>query len=200
METRDPNLTTLGPGWCRDDGYVIGYAVAAGDFVGYFPVRHESGNLPEKKVVNWLKKQLATPNIEKVMHNSMYDLGWLRWAGHRSPRQDNRYHDSRATAEREPSVLQSELTMAGEYLGETRTKRCYASAAEMYGVDAKSGMWQLDSSFVGRYAEQDAAVTLRLWDRLRIDLVKEECTIFELESSSVACAARHEDSAVLGLT
>ena len=48
LETRDPNLTTLGPGWCRDDGYVIGYAVAAGDFVGYFPVRHESGNLPEE--------------------------------------------------------------------------------------------------------------------------------------------------------
>ena len=35
LETRDPNLLTLGPGWCRDDGYVIGYAVAAGDFVGY---------------------------------------------------------------------------------------------------------------------------------------------------------------------
>jgi len=75
LETRDPNLTTLGPGWCRDDGYVIGYAVAAGDFVGYYPVRHEDGNLPEKSVVNWLKKQMATPNIEKVMHNAMYDLG-----------------------------------------------------------------------------------------------------------------------------
>ena len=81
LETKDPNLTTLGPGWCRDDGYIIGYAVAAGDFVGYFPVRHKSGNLPEKTVVNWLKKQLATPHIEKVMHNCMYDLGWLRWAG-----------------------------------------------------------------------------------------------------------------------
>ena len=23
LETRDPNLTTLGPGWCRNDGYVI---------------------------------------------------------------------------------------------------------------------------------------------------------------------------------
>ena len=24
LETRDPNLLTLGPGWCRDDGYGIG--------------------------------------------------------------------------------------------------------------------------------------------------------------------------------
>ena len=22
LETKDPNLTTLGPGWCRDDGYI----------------------------------------------------------------------------------------------------------------------------------------------------------------------------------
>ena len=47
LETCDSNLTRLGPGWCRDDGYVIGYAVAAGDFVGYFPVRHKSGRLPD---------------------------------------------------------------------------------------------------------------------------------------------------------
>ena len=65
LETCDPNLTTLGPGWCRNDGYVIGFAVAAGDFVGYFPIRHQGGgNMPEKTVVNWLKKQLATPHRE----------------------------------------------------------------------------------------------------------------------------------------
>jgi DNA polymerase I-like protein with 3'-5' exonuclease and polymerase domains len=37
--------------------------------------------MPEKTVVNWLKKQMATPHIEKVMHNALYDLGWMRWAG-----------------------------------------------------------------------------------------------------------------------
>jgi len=58
------------------------------------------------------------------------------------------------------------------------------SAADMYGVDPKAEMWKLDSTFVGRYAEQDATVTLRLWDRLRGDLVNDECTgIFDLESS-----------------
>ena len=28
VETRDPNLKTLGPGWFRDDGNLIGVAVA----------------------------------------------------------------------------------------------------------------------------------------------------------------------------
>ncbi len=183
LETRDPNLTTLGPGWCRDDGYVIGYAVAAGDFVGYYPVRHEDGNLPEKSVVNWLKKQMATPNIEKVMHNAMYDLGWMRWAGIevQGPIIDTMIA---APLLNENRLYYNLNSLSKEYLGETKNEKMLRAAAEMYGVDAKSGMWQLDSSFVGRYAEQDAAVTLRLWDRLRTDIVTEECSsIFQLESS-----------------
>ena len=44
LETCDPNLTTLGPGWVRKDGYVVGIAVAAGDWEGYFPIRHANGH------------------------------------------------------------------------------------------------------------------------------------------------------------
>ena len=183
LETRDPNITTLGPGWCRDDGYVIGYAVAAGDFVGYYPVRHEGGNLPEKLVVNWLKKQLATPKIEKVMHNAMYDLGWLRWAGIevQGPIIDTMIAAPLLNENRRFYNLNS---LTGEYLGEYKNEKMLRAAAAMYHVDPKSDMWRLPSKFVGSYAEQDAAVTLRLWDRLRVDIKQDEVTsIFELESS-----------------
>ena len=183
LETRDPNITTLGPGWCRGDGYVIGYAVAAGDFVGYYPVRHEDGNLPEKLVVNWLKKQLATPKIEKVMHNAMYDLGWLRWAGIevQGPIIDTMIAAPLLNENRRFYNLNS---LTGEYLGEYKNEKMLRAAAAMYHVDPKSDMWRLPSKFVGSYAEQDAAVTLRLWDRLRVDIKQDEVTsIFELESS-----------------
>ena len=183
LETRDPNITTLGPGWCRDDGYVIGYAVAAGDFVGYYPVRHEDGNLPEKLVVNWLKKQLATPKIEKVMHNAMYDLGWLRWAGIevQGPIIDTMIAAPLLNENRRFYNLNS---LTGEYLGEYKNEKMLRAAAAMYHVDPKSDMWRLPSKFVGSYAEQDAAVTLRLWDRLRVDIKQDEVTsIFKLESS-----------------
>tara|TARA_B100002019_G_scaffold293243_1_gene319599 strand:- start:1251 stop:3158 length:1908 start_codon:yes stop_codon:yes gene_type:complete len=183
LETRDPNITTLGPGWCRDDGYVIGYAVAAGDFVGYYPVRHEDGNLPEKLVVNWLKKQLATPKIEKVMHNAMYDLGWLRWAGIevQGPIIDTMIAAPLLNENRRFYNLNS---LTGEYLGEYKNEKMLRAAAAMYHVDPKSDMWRLPSKFVGSYAEQDAAVTLRLWDRLRVDIKQDEVTsIFELESN-----------------
>ena len=183
LETRDPNLMKLGPGWCRNDGYVIGYAVAAGDFVGYYPIRHEKGNLPENLVVNWLKKQMATPKIEKVMHNAMYDLGWMRWAGIevQGPIIDTMIAAPLLNENRRFYNLNS---LTGEYLGEYKNEKMLKAAAAMYHVDPKSDMWRLPSKFVGSYAEQDAAVTLRLWDRLRVDIKQDEVTsIFELESS-----------------
>ena len=184
LETRDPNLMKLGPGWCRNDGYVIGVAVAAGDFIGYYPIRHEGGgNIQPKKVFSWLKKQMQTPNIEKVFHNSMYDLGWLRAEGIEV---QGKIIDTMIAAPllNENRRYYNLNSLAGEYLGEYKNERMMNKAAEYFGVDPKSGMWQLPSRFVGAYAEQDASVTLKLWDHLRPLLDKEECnSIFNLESS-----------------
>ena len=57
------------------------------------------------------------------------------------------------------------------------------SAAEEFGVDPKSGMWRLPPRYVGAYAEHDASITLRLWNELRKQITKEECSgIFDLET------------------
>jgi hypothetical protein len=44
LETCDPNIKTFGPGWPRKDGFIVGIAVAAGDYYGYFPIRHQNGH------------------------------------------------------------------------------------------------------------------------------------------------------------
>ena len=113
----------------------------------------------------------------------MYDLGWLRWAGIEV---QGKIIDTMIAAPllNENRRYYNLNSLSGEYLGEWKNEKMLKSAADMYGVDPKGSMWKLDSTFVGRYAEQDAAVTLRLWDRLRGDLVNDECTgIFDLESS-----------------
>ena len=185
LETRDPNLTKLGPGWCRKDGYIIGIAVAAGDSSWYLPIKHDAGNLPRASVMAWMKKMMATPNIEKVMHNALYDLGWLRAEGIEV---QGKIIDTMVAA---PLLNENRRwynldSLARDYLSERKDEKILRSAAEEFGVNAKSDMYRLPSRYVGPYAEQDAAVTLRLWDRLRTDLVKDECTsIFELESSLV---------------
>lgn len=182
LETKDPNLMTLGPGWCRDDGHVIGYAIAFNDFCGYYPIRHEGGgNLPEKAVLSYIAEVMAT-DIPKVMHNAQYDLGWMRWEGIEvnGPIYDTMTAAAMLNENRRWYNLNS---LAIDYLNESKNERAMKRAAADYGVDPKAEMYKLPSRFVGEYAEQDARVTLRLWERLQAEMVKEEVTsIFALES------------------
>ena len=53
----------------------------------------------------------------------------------------------------------------------------------MWGLDPKGELWKLPASHVGEYAEQDAAVTLRLWHHLRKEITANNLlNIFELET------------------
>ena len=77
VETRDPNLITKGPGWVRDDGQLIGIAVASDDWNAYLPIAHEGGdNMSKKTVCTWLQAQLDH-GIDVVFHNAQYEMGWL---------------------------------------------------------------------------------------------------------------------------
>ena len=81
LETCDPHMESMGPGWPRKDGYIVGYAIAVDGWKGYFPIAHKGGgNLDERIVNRWMKKVLELP-CDKIMHNAAYDLGWLRASG-----------------------------------------------------------------------------------------------------------------------
>ena len=52
----------------------------------------------------------------------------------------------------------------------------------------KTEMWRLPPMYVGPYAEQDAALTLKLWDVLRREIVKQELIdVFKLETDLFSC-------------
>ena len=181
LETKDTNLLTLGPGWTRKDGYIIGIAVGAGDSAWYFPTGHKVGNMPKNAVYSWLTKLCADETISKVFHNALYDLGWLRAEGIEVK---GKIIDTMIAA---PLLDENRKwynlnSLARDYLGEFKDEKLLKSAAEEFGVDAKSGMWQLPPRYVGKYAEQDALITLKLWENLRKKITQQECTsIFELE-------------------
>jgi len=182
LETKDPNLLTLGPGWTRKDGHVIGVAVAAGESSWYFPVAHNSGNMSKNIVYKWLQKICGDEKITKVFHNALYDLGWLRTEGIEVK---GKIIDTMIAA---PLLDENRRyynlnSLAGDYLGTYKDEKMLKSAAEEFGVDPKSGMWQLPPRYVGKYAEQDALITLKLWENLKVKLNKEECSsIFQLET------------------
>ncbi len=186
LETCDPNLTTLGPGWARKDGYIVGIAVAAGDWEGYFPIRHANGhNMDARIALKWLQRQMATPHIDKIMHNATYDLGWLRAEGIKV---DGRIIDTMITgAVVDENRLSYSLNNLGrDYLDERKNEKLLRAAAAEFGYDPKAEMYKLPPEFVGRYAEQDAGMTLRLWERLKIELQQQDLwSIWNLETSLI---------------
>jgi len=182
LETCDPNMESLGPGWPRNDGYIVGYAVAVDGWAGYFPVAHAGGgNLDKRLVERWVKDVLATP-ADKIMHNAAYDLGWLRASGFQV--NGTIYDTMLAAPVLDENRYNYSLNALGfDYLKETKSEQGLKEAASDFGVHHKKELWRLPAMHVGGYAEQDAALTLKLWHHLRALMRKDEVeSIFELET------------------
>jgi len=188
LETYDPNIKTLGPGWARKDGHIIGIAVAAGEYKGYFPIRHEnSHNLDPKFTLKWLKKQMSVPDMNVIMHNATYDAGWMRAEGIEIK---GRIIDTMITG-----ALVDENrwsfgldAMARDYVQLRKDEKLLQAAAKEWGVDPKAEMYKLPPKYVGAYAEQDAVATLKLWEALKVKLEKEELWhIWNIETDLIRC-------------
>ncbi len=185
LETKDPNLRVSGPGWATGDGHVTGIAIATDGWSGYLPIRHEGGgNLDAGFVFRWLNKSLST-NCDKIFHNALYDVGWLRREGITL---NGKIQDTVIAAPLiDENRRQYSLNSLGlDYCKEVKDETLLTEAAKSYGVDPKAEMYKLPAKFVGEYAEQDAVLTLKLWDKLKklLEIQKLE-PIYELESSLI---------------
>ena len=81
LETCDPELKSLAPGYITGIGFVAGFAIAAEEGSYYIPVNHAEGdNFDEQEVIEWLNPILSA-DTDKVFHNAQYDLGWLKYVG-----------------------------------------------------------------------------------------------------------------------
>jgi len=183
LETCDPNMESMGPGWPRKDGYIVGYAFAVDGWKGYFPVAHQGGgNLDRGMVERWVRETLLLP-ADKIMHNAAYDMGWLLAQGFEVR---GRIIDTLIAA---PLVDENRFSFAlnslgYDYLHEGKSEQGLREAAADFGVHPKKELWKLPAMYIGEYAEQDASLTLKLWQYFKTVLRKEEVeSMFDLESS-----------------
>jgi DNA polymerase I-like protein with 3'-5' exonuclease and polymerase domains len=182
LETRDPDLLTLGPGWATKSGEVVGVSIATNDWSGYLPFKHEAGgNLDKDFVIGWLKKQMLGPG-DKIFHNSLYDVGWLKREGVEI---EGKIQDTMIAAPliNENRHRYSLDSLGFEYCGERKDETLLKQAANEWGINPKAEMWRLPSKYVGPYAEQDAVLTLNLWNKMKPVLEKQGLEqIYALES------------------
>jgi len=187
LETNDPGIKSMGPGWAIGNGYIAGIAIAVEGWKGYFPIRHEGGgNFDENIIKRQVKKILDLP-CDKIFHNAMYDVGWLRWWGLEVK---GRIIDTLIAA---PLIDENRFRyslneLGKEYLQDSKSEGLLYEAAKEWGVDAKAEMYKLPPMYVGPYAEQDADLTLKLWQFFKTEIIKQELTsIFNLETELFPC-------------
>jgi len=182
LETYDPHLLTSGPGWATNRGHMVGVGVATKDWKGYFPIRHEGGgNLDEAVVLRWLQNTLSATNREVIFHNALYDVGWLRREGVdvKGKILDTMFAAPIVDENRYSYSLDS---LGQTYCGEKKDESLLQDAALAWGINPKAEMYKLHSKYVGPYGEQDAALTLKLYEKLKLELREQNLEpIYEME-------------------
>lgn len=184
IETRDPLLTTLGPG-VRRGGYIVGVSFAIEDGpAAYLPVQHEGGgNLAQEHVFEYLKDQAHAFKGDLVGANLPYDLDYLAEQGVKfTPRF---FRDVQIA---EPLCDELQFTYGLDAIAHRRglpgkDEGQLRRAASALGVDPKADLWRLPAGQVGSYAEQDARLPLTLL-RLQERQIEEEdlWKVYDLES------------------
>ena len=187
LETKDPELKSMGSGAVRGQGNIVGIAVAVDGWSAYYPIAHEGGgNIDKDKVMSWIKEVCAAPNT-KLFHNAMYDVCWLRAAGVKINGEivDTMVMTSLIDENR---LWYSLNSVAFDYLGKTKNEAALNEAAQSWGIDPKSEMYKLPAMYVGSYAEKDAELTLELFKVLSKEIENQKLIkILKLETDLFPC-------------
>jgi len=187
LETKDPDLIKKGSGSIIGKGEVIGIAVAASHYKGYFPIAHEGGgNMDLQKVLDWLKDILDSPST-KIFHNAMYDVCWLRAMGFKI--NGTIVCTMLAAAVTDENRFRYDLnSLSWHHLGYGKNERALAEAASEWGIDPKAEMYKLPAMHAGSYAERDAELTLGLWQEFKKEIINKDLeAIFDLETDLFPC-------------
>jgi DNA polymerase I-like protein with 3'-5' exonuclease and polymerase domains len=187
LETHDPDLKSMGSGSVTGQGKVVGIAVAVDGYSGYFPFDHEGGgNLEKSKVIQWFK-DVCESQADKIFHNAMYDVCWIRAMGIKI--NGNIYDTMIAASLVNENRFRFDLGSLGwDYVGRGKNETELVAAAKEWGVDPKADMWKLPAMYVGNYAERDAEITLALWRVMQKEISDQDLgAIFELETDLFPC-------------
>ena len=187
LETHDPDLKSLGSGAIVGRGKVVGIAVAVDGYSGYFPFDHEGGgNLEKSKVIQWFRDVCGCA-ADKVFHNAMYDVCWIRAMGIKI--NGNIYDTMIAASLVNENRFRFDLGSLGwDYVGRGKNETELKQIAKEWDIDPKADMWRLPAMYVGRYAERDAELTLDLWKVMQKELSDQDLgSIFDLETDLFPC-------------
>jgi DNA polymerase I-like protein with 3'-5' exonuclease and polymerase domains len=202
VETYDPHLKTMGPGWARRRrssekrakgvpaylhpvGSLVGVSVAAYGKAWYFPLRHTirpETNLQPENVLAWLNYVLSG-HQPKIGANLIYDVGWLQEEGVtvNGPLWDVSYAEALLS---EIDKLSLDAISEKYLFRGKETNLLYQWCKDWYGgsSDQRKNIWRAPPCLVGPYAEADALLPLRIFEIQKKKLEAENLyNVFDIE-------------------
>lgn len=186
VESKDPNLQKMGPGYIRGDAKVVGISLAA-DEDGprlYLPFAHEGGgNMDRVKVLEYVKAQVTRENQIKCGANLMYELEALTSLGieMRGPLADIQVAEPLLDENSETGY--SLEALCWQYLGHGKNERKLLEASAAFSLDPKKDLHKLHSKYVGEYATDDALYPIQILKQQLPKLTDEKLDeVWKLES------------------
>lgn len=184
VESHDPNLSTMGPGFIRGDAKVTGISLATEDKKLYLPFGHEQGgNMDKDLVVRYVSDQVSDASQDKVGANLMYEMEALASLG---IEMRGRMCDIQVAApildeNREDGNSLEALSV--DYLGHGKNESKLRQAAADFNLDPKKDLWRLHSKYVGEYAEDDADYPIHILKKQLVQIKDEKLDeIWDLET------------------
>lgn len=184
VESKDPDINELGPGFIRGDAEVVGISIATSDRSWYFPFGHlGGGNLDRESTLRWARDSLSRTDLTIVGFNLQYELEGLSSCG---VELNGRLVDcqiAEALIDEEQRGYSLEA-VANRRLGVGKDEGLLREACSTYGLtDVKASLHKLPAKYVGPYAEWDASAPLKIFkEQLKILEAEKLLDIFQLES------------------
>lgn len=165
-ETKDPNLLKMGPGFLRGDAELKGFSISTDTKAWFFPLWYPQDNYHDPDAaLAWLKDICENPKITKIFHNALYDIESLDSVGIEVR---GRIIDTQVVESLLEEVQSVSLdNTAKRRLGSQKDESLLLDAAAAYSIDPKGEMYKLPARFVGPYAEQDALLLPRIYEKQR---------------------------------
>lgn len=202
-ETKDPLLTTKGPGCYRKDGYVIGVSLATpSGLSSYFPFAHPD-TTPEERERNlrFIADIVSKPRTY-IGANLMYDLDWLQntscpYSKDKTLKVEGIFLDVQWAA---PLLNENERRyslddLARYYRLPLKKKSLPQEWADMRKLkgDVRKYLWTMPAKIVDEYAAYDSLLSLRVYDKQKPELLEQELFdlfLLEMENLPLLLAMR----------
>lgn len=199
IETKDPNLKTMGTGVYRKDGHICGVAVGSSSGSFYLPLTHPDITGEEAERNRTILRDVLSKPMDKIGANFIYDTDWLHGEGYTVK---GRWHDVQYA---EPLLDEyrrsySLNSLAQKYTEQTKQTDVLAQFCDEIGwvEDAPiTYIWKMPSHVAAAYATVDVDLPIEIFKHQKLEMERQGLMeVYDMETKLMPMLLRMRQQGV----